>query len=142
MIGSLMTTFHHILIDTSLFSSPFPCFSTQVAGSWKTKHQGMAKLCGEARRLKDKFLSFQISHVLRVTIVFVPNGSYRLIQDNVYIPLIDSRALVIKVLAAAFFLFPHKFLTFSSHIWKNLNSEADAQATLAVGLAGEAYIIT
>ncbi|KDO82581.1 hypothetical protein CISIN_1g035454mg [Citrus sinensis] len=42
----------------------------------------MAKLCGEARRLKDKFLSFQISHVLR-----------------------------------------------------NLNSEADAQATLAVGLA-------
>ncbi|KAH9709127.1 RNase H domain-containing protein [Citrus sinensis] len=54
----------------------------QVAGSWKTKHQGMAKLCGEARRLKDKFLSFQISHVLR-----------------------------------------------------NLNSEADAQATLAVGLA-------
>ncbi|ESR51709.1 hypothetical protein CICLE_v10031867mg [Citrus x clementina] len=81
----------------------------QVAGSWKTKHQGMAKLCGEARRLKDKFLSFQISHVLRVTIVFVPNGSYRLVQDNVFIPLIDSCALVIKVLAAAFSFFRTSF---------------------------------
>ncbi|KAJ7970888.1 Ribonuclease H [Quillaja saponaria] len=37
----------------------------QVQGLWKTKNQNMAILCKEARELKDKFLSFQINHVLR-----------------------------------------------------------------------------
>ena len=50
-----------------------------------------------------------MAHVLRMTIVFVPNGSYRLVQDNVFIPLIDSHVLVIKVLAAAFSFFCTSF---------------------------------
>ncbi|KAK9277252.1 hypothetical protein L1049_006791 [Liquidambar formosana] len=58
----------------------------QVQGLWKVKNQNMSDLCEEAKKLKDKFCSFQISHVLR-----------------------------------------------------GLNSEADAQANLAVSLAGEIY---
>ncbi|KAJ7953674.1 Ribonuclease H protein [Quillaja saponaria] len=37
----------------------------QVQGLWKVKHQDMCNLYKEAKELKDKFLSFQISHVLR-----------------------------------------------------------------------------
>ncbi|KAI4347667.1 hypothetical protein L6164_008458 [Bauhinia variegata] len=37
----------------------------QVQGLWKTKNQNMAYLCNEVKVLKDKFLSFQITHVLR-----------------------------------------------------------------------------
>ncbi|KAK0573493.1 hypothetical protein LWI29_008909 [Acer saccharum] len=53
-----------------------------VSGSWKAKHPNMSALSMEAKKLKDKFRSFRITHVLR-----------------------------------------------------NLNSEADAQANLAVNLA-------
>ncbi|KAK3223253.1 hypothetical protein Dsin_010278 [Dipteronia sinensis] len=53
-----------------------------VSGSWKAKHPNMSALSMEAKKLRDKFRSFQITHVLR-----------------------------------------------------NLNSEADAQANLAVDLA-------
>ena len=38
----------------------------QIQGLWKTKNQNMADLCKEAKELKDKFVSFQINHVLRV----------------------------------------------------------------------------
>ncbi|KAK4282454.1 hypothetical protein QN277_013831 [Acacia crassicarpa] len=37
----------------------------QMKGSWKTKNANMAFLCNEAKELADKFLSFQINHVLR-----------------------------------------------------------------------------
>ncbi|XP_043724778.1 uncharacterized protein LOC122671555 isoform X2 [Telopea speciosissima] len=37
----------------------------QVQGLWKTKNQNMSDLCKVVKELKDKFLSFQISHVLR-----------------------------------------------------------------------------
>ncbi|KAL2344283.1 hypothetical protein Fmac_005568 [Flemingia macrophylla] len=56
----------------------------QIDGSWKVKNENMATLYKVAKELKDKFSSFQISHVLR-----------------------------------------------------NFNSDADAQANLAINLAGE-----
>lgn len=37
----------------------------QVQGLWKVKNQNMSDLCDEAKKLKDKFESFQINHVLR-----------------------------------------------------------------------------
>lgn len=37
----------------------------QIQGKWKIKSQNLAELCKEAKELKDKFQSFQISHVLR-----------------------------------------------------------------------------
>ncbi|GAV66916.1 RVT_3 domain-containing protein, partial [Cephalotus follicularis] len=37
----------------------------QVQGLWKINHEHLAVLCREARDLKDKFMSFQINHVLR-----------------------------------------------------------------------------
>ncbi|CAL4933744.1 unnamed protein product [Urochloa decumbens] len=37
----------------------------QVNGVWQTKHQNMMELCNEVRRLKENFLSFEISHVRR-----------------------------------------------------------------------------
>ncbi|KAJ0095283.1 hypothetical protein Patl1_16223 [Pistacia atlantica] len=37
----------------------------QVSGSWKAKNQNMSNLCTEAKKLKDRFLSFQMTHVLR-----------------------------------------------------------------------------
>ncbi|KAF1877450.1 hypothetical protein Lal_00040165 [Lupinus albus] len=37
----------------------------QVQGKWKIKNQNMGILCNEAKELKNKFLSFQINHVLR-----------------------------------------------------------------------------
>lgn len=38
----------------------------QVQGLWKVKNQNMSDLCEEVKELKDKFVSFEISHVLRV----------------------------------------------------------------------------
>ncbi|CAN6549032.1 unnamed protein product [Malus baccata var. baccata] len=38
----------------------------QVQGLWKVRNQNMSDLCEEVKELKDKFISFQISHVLRV----------------------------------------------------------------------------
>ncbi|BFG26815.1 hypothetical protein CerSpe_130900 [Prunus speciosa] len=37
----------------------------QIQGLWKTKNQNMAELCQVARELKEKFMSFDINHVLR-----------------------------------------------------------------------------
>ncbi|XP_043707822.1 uncharacterized protein LOC122657110 isoform X2 [Telopea speciosissima] len=37
----------------------------QVRGQWKTKNQNMSDLCEEVKELKDKFVSFQISHFVR-----------------------------------------------------------------------------
>ncbi|CAN6728378.1 unnamed protein product [Malus baccata var. baccata] len=37
----------------------------QVQGLWKVRNQNMSDLCEEVKELKDKFISFQISHVLR-----------------------------------------------------------------------------
>ncbi|KAJ7943596.1 Ribonuclease H [Quillaja saponaria] len=41
----------------------FTCIHVQ--GLWKVKHKNMSVLYKEAKELKDKFLSFQINHVLR-----------------------------------------------------------------------------
>ncbi|EEF27855.1 nuclease, putative [Ricinus communis] len=38
---------------------------SQVQGLWKVKHKDMTNLYEQAKQLKDKFASFQISHVLR-----------------------------------------------------------------------------
>ncbi|OIV90304.1 hypothetical protein TanjilG_13159 [Lupinus angustifolius] len=38
---------------------------SKVQGKWKIKNQNMGILCNEAKELKNKFLSFQINHVLR-----------------------------------------------------------------------------
>ncbi|KHN13287.1 uncharacterized protein LOC114382388 isoform X1 [Glycine soja] len=37
----------------------------QIQGLWKIKNQNMGTLCAEAKELKDKFLSFKISHIPR-----------------------------------------------------------------------------
>ncbi|WOH16509.1 hypothetical protein DCAR_0936064 [Daucus carota subsp. sativus] len=37
----------------------------QVQGLWKVKNQGISRWFEEAKKLKDKFLSFEITHVLR-----------------------------------------------------------------------------
>ncbi|XP_044490967.1 uncharacterized protein LOC123215003 isoform X2 [Mangifera indica] len=37
----------------------------QVSGSWKARNQNMSDLCAEAKKLKDRFLSFKITHVPR-----------------------------------------------------------------------------
>ncbi|XP_038906129.1 uncharacterized protein LOC120092011 isoform X3 [Benincasa hispida] len=37
----------------------------QVQGLWKLKNQNMANLCKVAKELKDKFVSFEISHIPR-----------------------------------------------------------------------------
>ncbi|KAL3636319.1 hypothetical protein CASFOL_020866 [Castilleja foliolosa] len=37
----------------------------QVQGHWKAKNQNLSTLLEEAKKLKDKFVSFQIMHVLR-----------------------------------------------------------------------------
>ncbi|KAL4362733.1 hypothetical protein GQ457_04G006810 [Hibiscus cannabinus] len=37
----------------------------QLQGLWKVKHEHMSQLHEQAMKLKDKFLSFQINHVLR-----------------------------------------------------------------------------
>ncbi|KAL9256647.1 Ribonuclease HI-like protein [Drosera capensis] len=37
----------------------------QIEGLWKTKNQNMADLCGVAKELKNKFVSFRIEHVMR-----------------------------------------------------------------------------
>lgn len=39
----------------------------QIQGLWKVRHQNMSHLYEEARKLKDRFLSFEIKHVLRVS---------------------------------------------------------------------------
>lgn len=38
----------------------------QIQGLWKVNHPNLTKLYEEAKQLKDKFVSFQINHVLRV----------------------------------------------------------------------------
>ncbi|KAG8498474.1 hypothetical protein CXB51_005030 [Gossypium anomalum] len=40
-------------------------FLEQLQGLWKVKHEHMSELYEQAIKLKDKFLSFQINHVLR-----------------------------------------------------------------------------
>ncbi|XP_031125463.1 uncharacterized protein LOC116027844 [Ipomoea triloba] len=37
----------------------------QIQGHWKVKSQNLSVLCGQAKQLKDRFLSFEIIHVLR-----------------------------------------------------------------------------
>ncbi|PRQ41215.1 putative ribonuclease H [Rosa chinensis] len=37
----------------------------QVQGLWKVKNQNLSDLCEEVKELKEKFVSFEISHVLR-----------------------------------------------------------------------------
>ncbi|XVE83912.1 hypothetical protein DITRI_Ditri16bG0126200 [Diplodiscus trichospermus] len=38
----------------------------QMQGLWRVKHEHMSELCEQAKKLKNKFLSFEINHVLRV----------------------------------------------------------------------------
>jgi hypothetical protein len=52
---------------TSIFQC---CCMKQIDGSWKVKNENLFTLYKVAKELKDKFASFQISHVLRVGTVF------------------------------------------------------------------------
>ncbi|KAK8627359.1 hypothetical protein V6N13_134972 [Hibiscus sabdariffa] len=69
----------------------------QLQGLWKVKHEHMSELHAQAMELKNKFLSFQINHVLRVHLNSVKGSG------------------------------------------KDLNGEADAEANLAVKLAGLSF---
>jgi hypothetical protein len=42
----------------------------QIDGSWKVKNENLSTLYKVAKELKDKFVSFKISHVLRVGTVY------------------------------------------------------------------------
>ncbi|KAJ6898902.1 hypothetical protein NC652_025420 [Populus alba x Populus x berolinensis] len=42
----------------------------QIQGSWKAKHVNITNLCTEAKKLKNSFLSFHISHVLRKDVCY------------------------------------------------------------------------
>lgn len=88
----------------------------QVQGLWKVKNQNMSDLCEEVKELKEKFVSFEISHVLRVRKV-----------ESVFSSVDTS------------FHLPYSILTFLCLSPKDKNSEADAQANLAVRLSGEAF---
>ncbi|KAJ0039250.1 hypothetical protein Pint_23061 [Pistacia integerrima] len=76
-----------------------------VLGSWKAKNQNMSDLCTEAKKLKDRFLSFQMTHVLRDRTGIIHQISLTLVYTECL-----------------------------QHIYQDLNSEADAQANLAVHL--------
>ncbi|TXG58999.1 hypothetical protein EZV62_016828 [Acer yangbiense] len=43
----------------------------QIQGEWKIKNPNLARLCGEARELKDKFQHFKIDHVPRVYFLII-----------------------------------------------------------------------
>ncbi|CAA2934821.1 uncharacterized protein LOC111396139 [Olea europaea subsp. europaea] len=43
----------------------------QIQGQWKVKNENISNLYEEAKKLKDRFLSFEISHVLRVSSVLL-----------------------------------------------------------------------
>ncbi|KAL6192476.1 hypothetical protein ACLB2K_033564 [Fragaria x ananassa] len=59
----------------------------QVQGLWKVKNQNMSDLCEEVKELKEKFVSFEISHVLRdknSEADAQANLAVRLSEDEVY----------------------------------------------------------
>lgn len=46
------------------YSKEWICW--QIQGLWKVKNQNISNLYEEAKKLKDRFVSFQIIHILRV----------------------------------------------------------------------------
>ncbi|KAK8965100.1 putative ribonuclease H protein [Platanthera guangdongensis] len=65
---ALMRGFKHIRVQGD---SQLVCM--QLQDIWQTKNQNMADLCKEAKRLKDMFLSFNITHVRREFNAFADN---------------------------------------------------------------------
>ncbi|XP_011025666.1 PREDICTED: uncharacterized protein LOC105126491 [Populus euphratica] len=51
-------------LKEDLFGMLIPC-PFQIEGSWKAKHENITNLYEEAKKLKNSFLSFHISHVPR-----------------------------------------------------------------------------
>jgi len=51
----------------------------QIDGLWKVKNENLSTLFKVAKELKDKFVSFKISHVLRVCTVYWTLGLYGII---------------------------------------------------------------
>lgn len=96
----------------------------QIQGLWKVKNQNLSDLYEEVKKLKDKFLSFKISHVLRVS----QANSICLLW---YMILLWVCILIPRQLAA------YDVLTCSCIPSKERNTEADVQANLAITLAGE-----
>lgn len=97
----------------------------------------MSDLCEEVKELKDKFLSFEINHVLRVGKVYSVYILCSMIIVWVCITILVkclSIPLIHHLIWAAY-----NILRFSCILPKELNSEADAQANLAVRLTGEAF---
>ncbi|KAK5833792.1 hypothetical protein PVK06_017651 [Gossypium arboreum] len=63
---SCVVYFHFIEVLSFQVKELSFCFVVeQLQGLWKVKHEHMSELCEQAMKLKDKFLSFQINHVLR-----------------------------------------------------------------------------
>lgn len=89
----------------------------QVQGLWKVKNQNLSDLCEEVKELKEKFVSFEISHVLRVR-------KFEVVFSSMIVPPIGI---------------PYSILTFLYLSPKDKNSEADAQANLAVRLTSEPF---
>ncbi|RXH91156.1 hypothetical protein DVH24_020179 [Malus domestica] len=93
----------------------------QVQGLWKVKNENMSDLYEEVKKLKDKLLSFKISHVLRLSKV-----------ESIYLLCcIAFCGFVLYCLTKA----AYNILTCSCAPSKERNSKADAQANLAITLA-------
>jgi len=56
--------------DSIHFFSHGTFYLKQVQGLWRARHESMSVLHKQAKILKDDFLSFEISHVLRVSAVY------------------------------------------------------------------------
>ncbi|KAL6351290.1 hypothetical protein AAG906_035082 [Vitis piasezkii] len=100
----------------------------QVQGLWKARNKNMSILCKEAKKLKNEFLSVEINHVLRMS------------WDGIRleVPVFEDPTCYNLPAAALFHLYvgslQHSDIL-SYNFLKGLNSEADAQANLAVHLA-------
>ncbi|XP_048448103.1 uncharacterized protein LOC108868673 [Pyrus x bretschneideri] len=92
-----------------------------VQGLWKVKNQNMSDLYEEVKKLKDKLLSFKISHALRVSKV-----------ESIYLLCcIAFCGFVLYRLTKA----AYNILTCSCVPSRERNSKADAQANLEITLA-------
>lgn len=122
----------------------------QIQGLWRVRHQNISGWYEEAKKLKDKFLFFQITHVLRVGFMV----SFSLFVFWFMFPSTLSKYLIClctgALVWATYFSKCLCFVTLGpiviSCYWslkhflfcfQGFNSDADAQANLGVKLAGE-----
>ncbi|KAF9677545.1 hypothetical protein SADUNF_Sadunf08G0118800 [Salix dunnii] len=136
----------------------------QIQGSWKAKHENITNLYEEAKKLKNSFLSFHISHVQRVSadcyayasgadisISWIISNVYQMPSQSISISRISAMNTIWNMCddhecnlvkchrdpSDDFCLFyPIRvFWVVMKLCLSEYNSEADAQANLAVKLA-------